>query len=150
MRILVDTNILLRSAQPAHFHHPAAVRAIEVLRAQDKELCLVPQVVYEFWVVATRPRGENGLGLATALARGEVERIKRLFTLFRDERAILPLWENLVRDHDVKGRNAHDARLVAAMTRHGVSHIVTFNAPDFVRYPNITVFSPEQVVHAAP
>lgn len=150
MRILIDTNLLLRLAQPAHPHHLMAVQAIEILRVNSDELCIVPQVIYEYWSVYTRPKGENGLGMTTAQAKTEVARIKRLFTLFRDERAIFPMWEDLVADHDVKGKNTHDARLVAAMSRHGLRHLVTFNAPDFSRFPGITVFTPAQVIHTPP
>lgn len=39
----------------------------------------------------------------------------------------------------MKGKNAHDARLVAAMVRHGLTHILTFNAQDFSRYRGITI-----------
>ena len=35
-----------------------------------------------------------------------------------------------------------DARLVAAMTVHGVRHVLTFNGEDFSRYPGITVLDP--------
>jgi predicted nucleic acid-binding protein len=42
----------------------------------------------------------------------------------------------------VKGKNAHDARLVAAMVRHGLTHILTFNAQDFSRYRGITIMTP--------
>ena len=150
MRILIDTNILARLAQPAHPHHPGTVRAIEALRGNGDELCVVPQVIYEYWVVCTRPPGENGLGMTTAETRTETAQIKRLFTLFRDERAIFPVWEDLVTSYEVKGKNAHDARLVAAMSRHGLKHLLTFNAPDFSRYSGITVFTPDQVLRASP
>ena len=39
--------------------------------------------------------------------------------------------ERVVVDYDVKGKNAHDARLVAAMLRQDVSHLLTFNDQDF-------------------
>ena len=48
MRVLVDTNILARLAQPAHPHHPAAVDAVEALQAKGDELCVVPHVIYEY------------------------------------------------------------------------------------------------------
>ncbi|MBN1488964.1 MAG: type II toxin-antitoxin system VapC family toxin [Phycisphaerae bacterium] len=149
MRILVDTNVLLRLAQPAHPHHPPAVRATEVLRRKGEELCLVPQVLYEYWAVCTRPQGENGLGMTTAQATNELALLKRLFTLFRDERAILPVWEMLVSAHDVKGRNTHDARLVAAMSRHNLQHLLTFNTSDFARFPGVTVFTPDSVLQVS-
>jgi predicted nucleic acid-binding protein len=103
-------------------------------------------VLYEFWAVATRPDSENGLGLTTAEARDELVRIKRLFSILPDTPAILPLWEELVACHDVKGKNSHDARLVASMKVHNITHVLTFNGPDFARYPGITVLSPEAVV----
>jgi predicted nucleic acid-binding protein len=34
----------------------------------------------------------------------------------------------------VSGVQVHDARLVAAMKTHGVTHILTFNVVDFQRY----------------
>jgi hypothetical protein len=61
----------------------------------------------------------------------------------------LPEWQRLVVQHDVKGRNAHDARLVAAMNVHGVGHILTFNITDFTRYPGIIVLDPRSYVPSA-
>ena len=39
----------------------------------------------------------------------------------------------------------HDARLVAAMIVHGIPNLLTFNLPDFKRFTEITVISPEEV-----
>ncbi|MEX0641079.1 MAG: hypothetical protein WD468_00180 [Pirellulales bacterium] len=46
---------------------------------------------------------------------------------------------------DVKGKPAHDARLVAAMTRHSITHILTFNVDDFRRFSGIEVLQPQTV-----
>lgn len=99
--------------------------------------------------MCTRPIEANGLGMATPEVERRVAEIKRLFTLFRDERAIFPEWEKLVVQFQAKGKSAHDARLVAAMSRHGLKHLLTFNASDFSRYTEITVFTPEQVLQAS-
>jgi predicted nucleic acid-binding protein len=148
MSTLLDTNICLRLVQPIHPQHIQAVAAVEAIRGAGESACLVPQVLYEFWVVCTRPLGENGLGLSTAQAQRELTMLTTVFTLFRDERAILPRWEQLIVDHEVKGKNAHDARLVAAMMRHGISRLLTFNRSDFVRFSSIEVLSPDRVVAA--
>lgn len=145
MRILIDTNIIARIAQPSHRQHSIAQLAVEHLRSADHHLCVVPQIIYEFWSVCTRPSSENGLGMTVAEAVAEVAEIKTLFKLFRDERAIFQAWERLVAEHDVKGKSAHDARLVAAMKRHGLDRILTFNASDFARYPGLTVLTPDQL-----
>jgi predicted nucleic acid-binding protein len=96
--------------------------------------------------VATRPADENGLDLSTTEARAEVEKIKALFTLCPDDDGILPEWEQLVSRHDVKGKTTHDARLVAAMRRHGLTRLLTFNASHFARFTEITVLTPEGVL----
>jgi predicted nucleic acid-binding protein len=68
-----------------------------------------------------------------------------LFTLLRDERGVFPLWRELVRQHEVKCKHAHDARLVAAMKRHGLKHLLTFNASDFRRYDGIELLDVDSI-----
>lgn len=48
--------------------------------------------------------------------------------------------------HAVGGKNAHDARLVAAMLAHGLTHLLTFNAADFRRFTAVTVADPSGVL----
>lgn len=146
MRILLDTNLLLRIADESSAHHADAVAAINWLNGQDHEGCLVPQVLNEYWVVATRPLENNGLGLAPDQADAAIDLWMGLFRLLRDERGIFAHWRELVRDGKVQGKGAHDARLVAAMHRHGLTHLLTFNKADFVRYPGITVQTPKEVL----
>lgn len=145
MSTLLDTNILTRLAQPDHAQHAAARNAVRLLLERGEQLCVVPQNLYEFWAVATRLAAENGLVLTIAEAEAELSQIKRLFTLYRDERGILPHWEQLVTIHKVKGKTSHDARLVAAMERHGLTQLLTFNIEHFARFARITVISPEQL-----
>jgi len=138
MAVLVDTNVLLRLAQPHHPSAPLAARALRVLRAGNESLHITQQNLVEFWAVATRPSDANGLGLTTEQAAAEVDALKRLFVLLPE----LPLqdaWERLVADYRVSGKNVHDARLVAAMVAHGIESILTFNPQDFLRYEEIRV-----------
>lgn len=146
MRILLDTNVLLRLVETGHPQHPQATAAIDALRRQGHHLCLVPQNLYEFWVVATRPSDVNGLGMTPSEAQIIINDFLRLFTLLRDERAIFEQWFELVVQQSVCGVKAHDARLAAAMQRHGVDRILTFNAGDFRRFDRITVTEPGHVV----
>jgi predicted nucleic acid-binding protein len=146
MTILLDTNILIRAAQPLHPMHQPAVDSVATLRQGGDTLYLVPQNLYEFWVVATRPPGENGLGLDVAQAQSELSQLKAMFRILDETPAILPEWERLVSHYQVKGKNGHDARLVAAMIIHGIERLLTFNVADFQRYREITVISPESVL----
>jgi predicted nucleic acid-binding protein len=108
----------------------------------------VPQVLYELWVVATRPKNVNGLGLTASEASAELTRLQSLFLLLPDTPQVFPLWSQLVAAQGIVGKNAHDARLVAAMAAHGVRALLTFNVKDFARFSAITVIDPSSI--AAP
>jgi predicted nucleic acid-binding protein len=143
MLILADTNILLRLIERRHPQHSTAAEALEILRTRGHRLAIVPQIVYEYWVVASRPLEVNGLGMSAREAKSELDGLWPSFKLLRDERTIFESWQQLVLDHEVTGKRAHDARLVAAMLRHGISHLLTFNARDFAHYSEIAVIEPE-------
>src|SRR5579872_4470331 len=141
MSTLVDTSILARSVYKSDPLHQVAVDAVDALRQQNEQLCLVPQNFYEFWVVCTRPAGQNGLGMTPAEVDAEIARLEQLFAVLQEVPAIFPEWWRIVTRYQVCGKNGHDARLVAAMTVHGVGRILTFNTQDFQRYQGIVVVS---------
>lgn len=106
MRILVDTNVLGRLSQPGHPMHATAVQAIKSLHDGQHEMRIVPHVIYEYWVVATRPAAQNGLGLSIENAQAKLVDFKALFPPLRDERGILEPWERLVVANRVAGKQA--------------------------------------------
>lgn len=143
---LIDTNVLLRRIDPNSPQRSIARRALRTLRAQGHTLCITPQNVIEFWNVSTRPTtARGGLGLDTTLADRKVLPLERIFTLLPDDSAIYSEWRRIVVAHSVQGVQVHDARLAAAMTVHGISHILTFNTGDFARYPGIAAVNPQDV-----
>lgn len=103
-----------------------------------------PQNLVEFWNVATRPAVNNGLGLSLADAEWQLRLAERVFPLLADSPAVYPEWRRLVVAYGVSGVKVHDARLVAFMRAYGITHILTLNTADFVRY------SPEGVVAVDP
>lgn len=149
MSFLLDTNILTRAAQPGHAMHQVALDSVAELRRQQESLHIAPQNIYEFWVVATRPVAQNGIGLTPSEADAELSRFVAWFSLLGDDPRILPLWRQLVVQHQVIGKSGHDARLVATMFAYGIDRLLTFNKADFARYQQITVFSPRDIIAAA-
>ncbi len=150
MNTLLDTNILIRAAQPGHPMHATAADAVDALHRRGNHLFLMPQNLYEFWVVVTRPIAQNGLGFTPSQARSEIDQLKKLFTLLDETPSIFPAWEHLVTSYAVSGKTAHDARLVAAMQVHGIAQLLTFNIADFQRFTSITVLDPAVVVASSP
>ena len=146
MRVLVDTNILLRSAQPNHPFCAQATHAVSKLIRQKDAVFFCSQNVAEFWNVATRPADQNGLGLSHEEALQEVSSIEKLLTLLPDIPAIYAAWKEIVSDHKVQGVRVYDARLVATMNVYAVENVLTFNAVDFKRYSNIAALHPSSIL----
>jgi len=55
-------------------------------------------------------------------------------------------WRRILVDYRVSGVQVHDARLIAAMLVHGVTHILTFDAKDFSRFDKIDAVHPLKVI----
>lgn len=142
MSVFVDTNVLLRAADPGDPKHEAATRTISELLEAGETLCITPQIAAEFWNVATRPVANNGLGMSLEEARDEISRLESFFSVLPESAEVYSEWKRLVAEHKVQGVKVHDARIVAAMNVHGIARIVTFNADDFRRYASITVTLP--------
>jgi predicted nucleic acid-binding protein len=146
MRVLVDTNILLRSAQPNHPLCPTASHAVSKFLRGNADVFFCSQNIAEFWNVATRPTAMNGLGFSLSEVQQDIGGIEKLLTLLPDIPAIYPVWKQLVRGHSVRGVKVYDARLVAVMSVYAVDTILTFNAADFQRYGNIKALQPAAVL----
>ena len=146
MRVLVDTNVLLRSAQPDDPHCPQATHAVAKLMRDGQAVFVCAQNIAEFWNVATRPAERNGLGLSHEEVLREVSSIESLFTVLLDIPAIYAAWKEIVQNHRVQGVKVYDARLVAVMTVYRVETVLTFNPADFKRYSGITPLQPSSIL----
>lgn len=147
MNWLVDSNILVRMAHLEDSRHDVALNAVSFLYSRGEAVYIVPQNLYEFWAVVTRPTTSNGYGLSPEVAERESEKLKSQFKLRADTEAVFPNWDFLVRKFRVSGKETHDARLVAAMLAHDIRNILTFNVKDFKRYAGtIDAFDPQDVI----
>jgi predicted nucleic acid-binding protein len=136
---LADTNVVARWALPNDPQYATIRQAVFTLQARREILYITPQVLVEFHALATRPVEANGLGWTAAAARSEAHRIETSFPLLAEVDAIYPLWGALVDAYGIIGRQVYDARLVAVMQAHGISHILTLNGSHFQRFSGIVV-----------
>lgn len=144
-RYLADTNVIVRWVLPHDPLSPAAVGAVDCLLRGGHEICVGHQNLVEFWAVATRPTEVNGLGMSPARAAEEVDKIQQFFPTLPDQAEVYDHWRELVGKYAVRGRQVFDARLVAVMLVHGLTHILTFNVDDFARFSEIEVIDPRDV-----
>ena len=145
MKVLLDTNILLRLSEKTHPHHLPAVEALRHWAGEGHTFCIGSQTISEFLAVAPRPLKDRGLGMAPAVADGELSKVTSALDVLYDSPAIMTELRRLIVAHDVAGKSVHDTRLVAAMNVNGIKEIATFNGHDFSRFNMISVFDPSKL-----
>ena len=145
MDCLADSNVLLRTIDRLHPHHPIALNALDRIVRRDGHVYIAAQNLIEFWSVCTRPVSRNGLGLSTSEAEKELSRLENLLLFLPEVPAIFPEWRRIVTAHAVSGFDVFDARLVAVMHIYGIQDLLTFNVVDFTRYTGINVIDPSTV-----
>ena len=134
MIYLTDTNVLLRFVDPTHVSYLRIQASIDKLWENGHQLQTTPQNFAEFWNASTRPANRNGFGRTPFETGALLHRLERLFPLLPDSPDMYSNWRRLVVKYRVSGVQVHDARLVASMLVHDVTHILTFNIQDFTRY----------------
>lgn len=139
MIYLADTNFSLRFAFRQNPQHQTVRQAVRNLRKRGDRIFIVPQNGVEFWNPATRPVKNNGFGFSIDDADFFLRLVERVFPLLPDDARIHREWRKLVVNFGVSGVRVHDARIVAAMLVHQVTHILTFNTSNFVRYSSLGI-----------
>lgn len=152
MPVLLDSNQLLRIAEPHAPEYLVVRDAISRYVERGEKPFLCPQALYEFWTVATRPAGTaaNGLGLSKQEAEAEVAAFEMFFPLLPDTATVYDAWRTLIQQYDVLGLQAHDARLIATMIAYQVPALLTLNVKHFKRYTDGRVMiagEPLQILH---
>ncbi len=128
---LLDTNILLRLANPEDDHHPVCDQVLQQLKSQGHQLCIAPQVLVEFWVVCTRPSDQNGYGWNPTETIHRIKGLLELFELRPEVPQLFDCWLDMVSKANVRGKRAHDARLAAFVVVHHIDYLLSFNTQDF-------------------
>ena len=141
---LFDSNVFIRLASQNDIQRPAALSALQKLRAKKEIICYTPQILSEFWNVCTRPASaRGGLGLSVAQTERKARVMEKHFRLLPDSLQTFQEWRRLVALYSVEGVQVHDTKLVASMLTYSVSHILTFNVAHLKRFSGIVVVDPK-------
>lgn len=149
MKIGLDTNIVLRNALSSDLRHVLVNSAERGLVETKWQPVLVPQILVEFWSVATRPASVNGIGWTAQQAHTAIDAAIDAYTLLSYPESAVLTWLAMCDECAVLGRQAHDAHLAATLLEAGVSHLLTLNPADFKRFPGLTVVTPDEVLAGA-
>ena len=133
--LFVDANVLVFSLLPKSPNHACAVAALAAAERGGLELWVSPQVVRELLVQLTRtgPRS-SGEPVKPAVAAQYVAAILPRFRLADVNAAVAAELLSLLRTVGARGKNVHDANVVATMLVHGVGRLLPHNVKDFQCY----------------
>ena len=143
MSVLVDTNVLLYSANPSSLDHRSARAALERLRDGPSPWFITWGILYEFLRVATH-RAVFPSPLSVSAAASFLRRLMEspsLEVLHETDRHLSLLEEELRATPGISGNDLHDAHTVVLMREHNLRTIMTRDR-GFQRFKNIDVIDP--------
>lgn len=144
--IFFDTNVLIQLHVATAPRHAEITQAARLLLTQDYEVWISRQVLREYAAVLTRSQP-----YAPSLAPADVAAQLRLFEAnyrVADETApVTAALCALLETMPFGGKQVHDANIVATMQVVGITHLLTLNIADFVRFADIiTLVRVEELV----
>ncbi len=139
--VFIDPNILLYASNKFSPWHSKAARALVDARTLGVELFISSQVLREYLAVATRPL-PGGIGLSLPDALDDFRSFRSQFKVLYEDAQVLKNLATLLQTHPASSRQIYDTNIVATLLANGLSHILTHNVADFVRFtPLITIVS---------
>jgi predicted nucleic acid-binding protein len=135
---VIDTNVLIYSTVSGNPWYRQARQWLSTLQDTGMRLCVTTQILREYLVVLTRETVfEKSFGIDQALA--QVGAILPALTVLDEPIAAADLLRELVHRYQIRGKQIHDANIVAVMLTHGIHRLVTYNRADFVRFDEISL-----------
>ena len=135
---IVDTNVLVYSTVSGNPWHKQAREWLASLQHKGQDLCVTTQILREYMVILTRGNVfEKAFSVNQVLTQIQV--LLSGLTVLDEPLPSSELLRTLVHRYQVRGKNIHDANIVAVMLTHGVRRLATFNPADFRRFDEIVL-----------
>ncbi len=137
--VFVDTNVLIYASFPELSLSDVARHHLNILRGRELPVWTSRQVLREFLATATRPGTLSSLPSMDSIVDALRLWAEQL-TIADEDAEVTQHLLTLLMNPGARGKQVHDANIVATMRRYGIFYLLTHNASDFVRYaPSIAV-----------
>jgi len=144
---VVDTNLLVYSTVSGNPWFEESHRWLTALQEQEILLCVTTQILREYLVVLTRGNVfETNFTVEEAVS--ELEALLPSVIVLEETTDSARRLRDIVRRYQVRGKQIHDANIVATMLNFGVTRLATFNRADFERYKEISLETPPRTDQA--
>lgn len=138
--VFIDTNVLVYAKLISAPFHNDARRSISALQASGRALWINRQVLREYLAVVTRQT--FAMPIPAPQAVSDIQLFEQIFNVADETSAttarLLPLLETI----PMGGKQVHDANIVATMLVYGISHLLTHNVADFLRFSHLITVLP--------
>ncbi len=131
--MFVDTNILVNARMLHASNHEVARAWMERISEGQEPVRVSRQILREYLSVVTRPQTWR-IAITYDEALDDVGRLIDDFEILEDGPLITETLIALCREVPARGRQIHDANIVATMLAYGERRLLTFNSSDFRRY----------------
>lgn len=139
MKILLDTNVLIRIVKKRHPEYSITMKAIAKLLSQGEELFYSPEGLVEMCVVLRRAFGQKRSGTLKA-----IRLIESVFYLI-DNSDYLTAWIKLYRKCSLGVNLLYDLKFVAIAVENGMDAILTFDTKHYQRFKEINILNPRSI-----
>ena len=131
--MFIDTNILVYARHLSAPHHVRARAGLQSVFREPEPVRISRQVLREYYAVVTRPQTWS-MAINDEEAIDDVRRLLGNFEILEDGPPVTDMLITLCREVAVRGKQIHDANVVATMLARGERRLLTFNVADFRRY----------------
>ncbi len=134
-RVFVDTNILFYANDPASAFGLQALSRINEIASLNNEMIISSQVIREYALATLRNAVYHKLDLQSSIASvsRNIARFQRDFEVLYDGPEVVENWLALL-PMLTTGKDVFDFNIAATLQVHGITHILTHNERDFVKF----------------
>ena len=141
-KVFVDTNILLRSTILQFPDYATVKPFVDRYIARGDELWISGQVVREYFNQTTRPQSFMQ-PMTGAQIDAQYKKLRAVFKIAHETETVIERLVELLQTYPTRGKQVHDANLVATMLVYGIDTLLTLNIDDLKRFGDkITLLSP--------
>ena len=140
-RIFIDTNILIYANLAQSPLHDQAVARFRGFEDAGIDLYISRQVLREYLAVMSRP-GVLTQEIPLSSLIQDIQGFEAGLTVLDDGPVVTAHLLEIVERYSVRGKQIHDANIVATMLAYDVSSLLTHNIVDFKRYQEIITVLP--------
>ena len=132
-KVFADTNIVLRAFHADFTEHKQVRTLFDPLLAEDAQFYINRQVIREYLVQATHPRTFTEQMPLESLIQHLQQITRNCIVLDETERVTEQLIK-LITEYPTRGKQVHDANIVATMLAYEIDTLLTLNVDDLKRF----------------